>query len=89
MRNAMDLGLTFFLVALGEGVEPDDRRFDSKPIPSQWWASWGLGARRGIWSSAAGQREGGREMGERESERERREGDMKSCAQKAKKLSVR
>ena len=27
----MDLGLAFFLVALGEGVEPDERRFDSKP----------------------------------------------------------
>ena len=62
----MDLGLAFFLVALGEGVEPDDRRFGSKPTPSQWWASWGLGALRGMWSSAAGgerEREGGREGG--------------------------
>ena len=70
MRNAIDLGRAFFLVALGEGVEPDDRRFDSKPIPSQWWASWGLGARRGMWSSAAGEEGGIRGRG-REEKRER------------------
>ena len=30
----MDLGLALFLLARGEGVEPEERRLDSKPMPS-------------------------------------------------------